>query len=462
MKLSAVLIVKNESSCIEKCLESVKGADEITVVDTGSVDNTVELVKKFTDKVFTDYKWNDNFAEARNHAKNKATGDWILSIDADETLEPGGIEKIRKAIEGAGKYKTVNCTLVSSGRPDEHQFPRVFRKDVKWCGAIHNYLNISEDYNSDIRITYGYSEAHQKDPDRSFRILKKEVESNPKCIREKFYLAREYWYKKDWISATYWYEEYLKVAWWAPEWADAYLMLSRCYTNLGKYDKAKESCLQAIKINADFKEALEYMAELSGPKNRVRWLKFAELAQNEDVLFVKNPEKGSSYYDNLFTNNQDMSRYEEISKEVGRMVGGKKVLEIGCGLGQLIKYVPNYSGFDFSNKAIEIIGDGRTWVGNAYEKKNYRDADVYVALEVLEHLDDLKVVDNIPSGKQFIFSVPSFTDESHLRTYTENMVRNRFINIKVLDIKRFNWDNKWVAGGLNTDSYILLVNAMKL
>ena len=69
-----------------KCLDSVKGFDEIIIVDTGSEDDTVEIAKQYTDKVYF-FKWCDSFAKARNFAKQYATGDWILSIDADEVLK---------------------------------------------------------------------------------------------------------------------------------------------------------------------------------------------------------------------------------------------------------------------------------------------------------------------------------------------------------------------------------------
>src|SRR4051812_33941627 len=96
MRISVVMIVKNEEALLARCLESVKGADEIIICDTGSHDRTVEIARQFTDKVFTDYLWNDSYCEARNHARRKATGDWILSIDADEFLE-GSFDSVREA-----------------------------------------------------------------------------------------------------------------------------------------------------------------------------------------------------------------------------------------------------------------------------------------------------------------------------------------------------------------------------
>ena len=82
---------------LARCLDSVKDADEIIICDTGSTDNTIEIAKKYTDKVYTDFTWCDDFSAARNHAKEKATGDYILSIDADEFCHD--FSKVRESVE---------------------------------------------------------------------------------------------------------------------------------------------------------------------------------------------------------------------------------------------------------------------------------------------------------------------------------------------------------------------------
>lgn len=284
-KLSAVMIVKNEEQILEKCLKSIKGIDEIIILDTGSSDRTAEIAFKYTNKVYINaYKWNDNFAEARNYAKTKATGDWILSIDADEELEERGIKKIRKAIV---KAKGNSIDVIMHGKNTSFAFPRIFKNEPKifWKGAVHNYLNIAEGNPSNIHIKYSYSPAHQKDPDRAIRILKKEVCKNPELARETFYLAREYIYRKSWPTAIYWLERYIKKSTWSQEKAQAYLMLSTARFNMGQADQAKDACLQAIKINTNNKAALKLMAKLSGPGNKKRWLEFEKTATNESVLF---------------------------------------------------------------------------------------------------------------------------------------------------------------------------------
>jgi len=141
--------------------------------------------------------------------------------------------------------------------------------------------------NSDIVIRYGYSDAHKLDPDRALRILKAEVEKDPSKTREKYYLAREYWYRKNYEQALFWYEDYLKTPTWIQERADAFLMAARCYFILQRGDKAREKCFEAIKLNPDFKEALLFMSELYHEPYKSKWKKIADNATNQDVLFIR-------------------------------------------------------------------------------------------------------------------------------------------------------------------------------
>ena len=98
MSLSICLAVYNEEGNIGDCLKSVKGlADEIVVVDGGSIDQTIELAKKFGAKVIL----TDNppmFHINKQKALDAATGDWILQLDADERVTPELAEEIKKVI----------------------------------------------------------------------------------------------------------------------------------------------------------------------------------------------------------------------------------------------------------------------------------------------------------------------------------------------------------------------------
>ena len=290
MKLSACLIVKNEKDHIETVLNSLEGFDEIIVCDTGSTDNTVEIAKRFTSKVYTDYTWNDDFAEARNHALSKCTGDWVLSIDADEVLEEGGLDKIREIIASATEHQfhfSVHMTAEKTGQT--HTLPRVFRNNglVRWVGSAHETLHPIQKNATDIVITYGYSTAHELDPDRMMRILEKSVKSDKVTPRDLYYHAREFYYRGDYEASGKRFEDYVAVATWIPEKADALLYIARGYFQLQRGNEAREICREAIMLNPDFKEALSFMAELHFEPWKHKWERLAFAATNEDVLFVR-------------------------------------------------------------------------------------------------------------------------------------------------------------------------------
>jgi len=287
-RLAIAMIVKNEESCLAKCLDSFKmwqGVYPIYIADTGSTDKTKEIAAKYTDKIF-DYKWNDNFAEARNFIQEKVESDWTLSIDADEYMNSGDLFRIMNAINEADAHGLHTVSVKIDYGTLHHYFPKIYRSAHRWKGAIHNYLDVVEDNKSDIIIFAGRSKAHANDPDRAFRILTKEVNSG-KGPREIYYLAREYWYKKQYEMCIDKVNQYLKRANWQPEIADAYLMRARCHGYLKQYAQARDSCMKAININADFKEALDFMGRLTGPNNSARWHEAAFRATNKNVLFIR-------------------------------------------------------------------------------------------------------------------------------------------------------------------------------
>ena len=109
MKLSVVLITHNEERNLGRTLESVKplvadGRGEIIVVDSGSTDRTVEISEIYGAKVFLE-EWK-GFAAQKNSALDKASGDWIFSLDADEEVEPTLAEEIGHYILGRAREST--------------------------------------------------------------------------------------------------------------------------------------------------------------------------------------------------------------------------------------------------------------------------------------------------------------------------------------------------------------------
>ena len=99
MRISACVITKNEEKNLPKWLDSMhQAADEIIVVDTGSADGTVAIAESAGAKVFC-FPWIDDFSAAKNFAIGKATGDWILFLDADQYFADGDALKARETIQ---------------------------------------------------------------------------------------------------------------------------------------------------------------------------------------------------------------------------------------------------------------------------------------------------------------------------------------------------------------------------
>ncbi len=124
--LTVIIITKNEESHITQCLESVKWAGEIIVLDSGSSDETVSICRQFTPLVFeTDWQ---GFGVQKQRALNKATGDWVLSIDADEIITP----ELRAEIEHA----------ISQNQHDAFLLPRL----SSYCGKFIKHGGWYPDY----------------------------------------------------------------------------------------------------------------------------------------------------------------------------------------------------------------------------------------------------------------------------------------------------------------------------
>jgi glycosyltransferase involved in cell wall biosynthesis len=160
--ISLCILTKNSEKMIARCIDSAKEIlDEIIVVDTGSSDKTKEIVRGLGAQVY-DYKWNDNFSDARNFLISKAKEDWILILDCDETISSQDYGKIKELVKsdrylgyyliqrnyvrGIGHFGWISC---SGDRYEESKIAngyvprkivRLFRNDsrISFKGVIHD------------------------------------------------------------------------------------------------------------------------------------------------------------------------------------------------------------------------------------------------------------------------------------------------------------------------------------
>jgi glycosyltransferase involved in cell wall biosynthesis len=87
MEISLCMIIKDEQEVLDRCLSSFKDVvDEIIIVDTGSNDDSLKIASKYTNKIYQ-YKWNNDFASARNYSISKATKEYFMWVDADDYIK---------------------------------------------------------------------------------------------------------------------------------------------------------------------------------------------------------------------------------------------------------------------------------------------------------------------------------------------------------------------------------------
>ena len=139
--VSATLIVRDEERFLGGCLASIQEViDEIIVVDTGSHDQTKEIARSYGVNVF-DYAWCDDFSAARNFALDRAHGEWILYIDADERIRSYDRSLLRRELNDES---LVACTVRFHQKTGFTAYPeyRLFRRDdrIRFEGAIHESM----------------------------------------------------------------------------------------------------------------------------------------------------------------------------------------------------------------------------------------------------------------------------------------------------------------------------------
>jgi glycosyltransferase involved in cell wall biosynthesis len=143
-RISLCMIVRDEEPILARCLESARSfVDEMVIVDTGSSDRTREIATSFGATVI-DHPWNDDFSEARNVALEHATGDWVLSLDADEILTPLAGRELRK-VARRGNYVGAYIPLRDEGDGGKVTVSLMFRAwmrhpTIRWRYRLHEQV----------------------------------------------------------------------------------------------------------------------------------------------------------------------------------------------------------------------------------------------------------------------------------------------------------------------------------
>lgn len=201
MKLSVCLIVKDEQPVLARCLAcAVQFADELIVVDTGSSDNSVEIARSFTPYVFL-HPWQGSFAEARNWSYSKATGDYIMWLDADDVVDDDNIARINLLKINTSQNIDVIFTIYGNryitGLESYILRDRIIKRSLNpvWHHDIHEAIPVNNEWNClyayDIKIIH--KKEHVNDPNRNMNIFNRLLRENKELSNfEKVNLCKEY------------------------------------------------------------------------------------------------------------------------------------------------------------------------------------------------------------------------------------------------------------------------------
>lgn len=275
-KICVYAISKNEEKFVSRWVESMKEADEIYVLDTGSTDNTRNKLKELGVHVKRKIIKPWRFDVARNESLNLLPKDTDICVctDLDEVFEKGWREKLEKIWD----EQTTRLAYNYNWSLDENNNPKVNfyiekihnRNDYTWTHPVHEvltYIGSKEETKktTDI-ITVNHYPDNTKSRSSYLPLLELSVSEDPNDDRNMHYLGREYMYYGKWNEAIDTLIKHLSLprATWKDERCASMRFIARCYVNLNRFDEARmwldKACLEAPHLRDPYIERalLEY------------------------------------------------------------------------------------------------------------------------------------------------------------------------------------------------------------
>ncbi|HPT88120.1 MAG TPA: glycosyltransferase [Bacillota bacterium] len=256
--ISLCMIVKNEALTLGECLESVKDiADEIIIVDTGSTDQTKEIAKRYTDKIY-DFEWIDDFSAARNYSFSKATKDYILWLDADDRIrdeDQKAFLQLKQTLEPdvdvvMMPYQTgLDC----SGRPALTYYrERLLRRNAhfRWQEPVHEYIQPSgKIIHAPVKITH--CKLNHGVSRRNLEIYQKQLNAGKTLSsRSLLYYGMELYYHQEYPESAARLEQFLNEGkGWVEDNIKACFYLGKIYNVLGDFEKSLQSFLASFRYD---------------------------------------------------------------------------------------------------------------------------------------------------------------------------------------------------------------------
>lgn len=351
VKVTAAILTKNEERCIERCLNSLLDAvDDIFVIDTGSTDATLDIVRRYSQVNIVAIEWINDFAAARNEGLRHVTGDWVLWIDADEYLHLEDEDSVRTAagiFNRMNKIPTLNIGQInkdSQGRArTNYSMSRMFPLDrgIRYFGKVHEQLTVGEnagDTPDIVRIPVrirchhdGYTPdvLQQKEKlRRNITLLEDVVATDPDQPAWHFFLGREKLALGEREKALEHLLCAVSLGRGRKEFAlmqDVFMHLVRVYLLQSEWTQAEEMCLEAIEHTPNFPDAHYYLAHARMQIAHELW-KRAEQHVKDAKSYVGSYRGPVACDSDILTHKADLLRVD-IAIRAGNLYGGAKILK---------------------------------------------------------------------------------------------------------------------------------------
>lgn len=283
--ISLSMIVRDEQTYLGPCLNSIKNlADEIIVVDTGSVDRSADIARIYGARVY-EFNWCEDFAAARNDSLEKANGDWVLILDADEIIAPEDLVALKQILRGdvhhpkAYSFVTrnyLNQANAMQWQVNDRQYPqqetgmgwfptkkvRLFPrlKEIRFEYPVHELVEHTiETAGIPIELCripihhYGHlnEERNQRKAHKYFELGYAKLEQigdDKAALRELAVQAGQLEY---WPQAIELWNRFLEIY---PNYGEAYANIAGAYWQMGRYTQGVAFSKQAINADPDLKE----------------------------------------------------------------------------------------------------------------------------------------------------------------------------------------------------------------
>jgi glycosyltransferase involved in cell wall biosynthesis len=303
--IGLAIIAKDEEAVIKGCIDSCRGVDEVSVVDTGSTDRTVDIAKECGAIVSEgEFNWPNppdysgiDFSAARNRSLDLLSTDWFIFLDADERLDKGCIWNIKARLSRLDpKIDTLLVTMYSD-KGDTFWREKVMKRkpELRFVGRVHEGMAdefMWGEYADNIKIKY----EPRGNSARNYAILREEIALDPDNMRLQYLMGREEFCWGNCPSAIYWLERYFRTYDRSGKnhpmrSADALFTLSMCHARMNDIRKAKQYAGQCLTVNPDFREAAQVLADIAHFEQNglahSRWLEMVKGAQNRGLCFQK-------------------------------------------------------------------------------------------------------------------------------------------------------------------------------